>query len=133
MFEILQHTADIRIAVSASSVGELFADALLGLMEVIGGEPANGETIAETLSLQAVDHTALLVDFLNEALLRCHLRKQRYTGVSFTALSETALVASLQAVRAGEFHEDVKAVTYHEADVRCGPDGRWGTMLVLDI
>lgn len=133
MYEILQHIADVRISVTAASVEELFADALLALMEVIGGEAAGSDIITEALTLQSVDRTGLLVDFLNEALLRCHLRRQRYTAASFSTLTGTSLVASLQAVRIGDLHEDVKAVTYHEADVRRADDGQWVTMLVLDI
>lgn len=133
MYEILQHTADIRISLTAPALEELFADALLALMEVIGGDPVSEEVVHETMRVDSVDQTALLVDFLNEALLRCHLRRQRYTAASITSLTETVLVASLQAVPVARVHEDVKAVTYHEADVRRGADGQWMTMLVLDI
>jgi len=133
VYEILQHTADIRISLTAPALEELFADALLALMEVIGGDPVSEEVVHETMRVDSVDQTALLVDFLNEALLRCHLRRQRYTAASITSLTETVLVASLQAVPVARVHEDVKAVTYHEADVRRGADGQWMTMLVLDI
>jgi SHS2 domain-containing protein len=133
VYEILQHTADIRISLTAPTLEELFADALLALMEVIGGHPVSEEVVHETMRVDSVDRTALLVDFLNEALLRCHLRRQRYTAASISSLTETALVASLQAVLVADVHEDVKAVTYHEADVRRGADGQWMTMLVLDI
>ncbi len=131
MYEILQHTADIRISVTAPSIDALFAEALLALMEVMGGE-ALSAPVEETLTLHSIDRTSLFVDFLNAALLRCHLRRQRYTSASFSRLTETSLAATLHTVPISEFAEDVKAVTYHEADVRCGPDG-WTTDLVLDI
>ncbi len=72
MYEILQHTADIRISVTATTVEELFAESLLALMEVVGGEAVSG-VFEETVTVSSVDRTALLVDFLNEALLRCIL------------------------------------------------------------
>lgn len=133
MYEIVQHTADIRLLISAATVEALFEDALLGLMDVIGGETARGSERREEVRLETVDRTALLVDFLNHALLQCHLRHERYTAASFASLSETSLVATLTSVPAGAFHEDVKAVTYHEANVRRGEDGEWRTSIVLDI
>ncbi|MGZ4810536.1 MAG: archease [Thermoanaerobaculia bacterium] len=131
MYEILQHTADVRISVIAATVEELFEESLLAVMEIVGGEAISG-AIEETLTVSSVDRTSLLVDFLNEALLRCHIRHQRYTGSSFSTLTETTLAASLHAVRISEFVEDVKAVTYHEAEVH-RVDGMWKTHLVLDI
>ena len=130
MYEVLQHTADIRLRVTASTLEELFSDALRGLMDVMHGATSAGERI-ETIELDSVDVTALLVDFLNEVLVRAHVKRRSYSA-SFTALSETHLAATLASVPAEEFEEDVKAVTYHEAEVR-RDGGGWTTMLVLDI
>ncbi|HEY6138720.1 MAG TPA: archease [Thermoanaerobaculia bacterium] len=130
MHEILQHTADVRLHVTASTLEELFADALRGLMEVMHGTTGGAEE-TEQVEVESVDVTALLVDFLNEALVRAHVRRRSFTGASFASLTETRAAATLTSVPA-EFEEDVKAVTYHEAEVRRGEDG-WTTMLVLDI
>ena len=130
MFEILQHTADVRLRVTASTLEELFADALRGLMAVMHGTASAGAR-TEEIELDSVDITALLVDFLNEALVRAHVHRRSFTGASFAALTETHVAATLTSVPAA-FEEDVKAVTYHEAEVRRDGDG-WTTMLVLDI
>jgi SHS2 domain-containing protein len=132
VYEILHHTADIRIRVTAASLEELFSDALRALMDVMHGAPASGDEATEPIELGSVDLTALLVDFLNEALVRAIVRRRAYTGVSFASLGETHLAATLTSVPASSFDEDVKAVTYHEAEVRRSGDG-WTTMLVLDI
>jgi len=130
MHEILQHTADVRLHVTGSTLEELFVDALRGLMEVMHGAMEGAEE-TEQVEVESVDVTALLVDFLNEALVRAHVRRRSFTGASFASLTETRAAATLTSVPA-EFDEDVKAVTYHEAEVRRGEDG-WTTMLVLDI
>jgi SHS2 domain-containing protein len=132
MYEILQHTADVRLRVTASSLEELFADALRGLMEVMHGASVAGGEETESIELDSVDLTALLVDFLNEALVRAVVRRRTFTGASFESLGETHLSATLTSVPAVSFDEDVKAVTYHEAEVRRSGEG-WTTMLVLDI
>src|ERR1051326_2448907 len=85
----------------------------------------------ETIELDSVNVTALLVDFLNEALVRAVTRRVLFTGASFASLGERHIAATLTSVPA-EFEEDVKAVTYHEAEVRRDGNG-WTTMLVLDI
>ena len=134
MYEILQHTADVRLRVTASSLEELFADALRGLMEVMG-TPVGAPSVrpeTEELDLDSIDLTALLVDFLNEALVRALVRRRCFTGASFASLGETHLSATLTSVPAASFDEDVKAVTHHEAEVRRSGEG-WTTMLVLDI
>ena len=132
MYEILQHTADVRLRVTASTLEELFSDALRGLMAVMGGNVVGAHGVRpENVEIESVDVTALLVDFLNEALVRAHVQRRSFTGASFASLTETHLAATLMSVPA-EFEEDVKAVTYHEAEVRCGDNG-WTTMLVLDI
>jgi SHS2 domain-containing protein len=134
MYEILQHTADVRLRLTASSLEELFADALRGLMEVMGAPVAAHSVRPETesIELDSVGLTALLVDFLNEALVRAVVRRRSFTGVTFASLGETHLSATLASVPAVSFDEDVKAVTYHEAEVRRSGEG-WSTMLVLDI
>jgi len=130
MYEILHHTADIRLRVTASTLEELFADALLGLMSVMG-TPAPGAH-SEDIALDSVNVTALLVDFLNAALVRALVQRRLFTGARFAALGETYLAGTLTSAPAEELDEDVKAVTYHEAEVR--RDGEsWTTMLVLDI
>jgi len=132
MYEILQHTADVRLRVTASSLQELFADALRGLMAVMHGAPVAGGEETESIELDSIDLTALLVDFLNEALVRAVVSRRGYTGASFASLGETHLSATLTSVPAASFDEEVKAVTYHEAEVRRSGEG-WTTMLVLDI
>jgi SHS2 domain-containing protein len=135
MYELTQHTADIRILVVAPSVEDLFRDSLLGLMHYIAGDlpsPRFPASARNDIAVEAPDRTALLVDFLNEALLRSHLDRVIFGGVTFASLTDTSLTATLAPVDA-EMAEDVKAVTYHEADVRQQADGQWTTTIVLDI
>src|SRR5205823_8260359 len=87
MYEILQHTADVRLRVTASSLEELFADALQGLMAVMG-TPVGAHSVrpeTEEIELDSVDLTAVLVDFLNEALVRALVGRRRFTGASFAS------------------------------------------------
>ena len=133
MFELVHHTADVRLRVEAPTVEDLFRDAVRGMYAVMRGSPAAGERVQRTIAVDdSADTTALLVDFLNEVLNRAHIGRELFDSVTFTRFEERSLTAELTGTADAEFEEDVKAVTYHEAEVRFVND-RWQTMLVFDL
>ena len=133
-YKILEHTADVRMIVQADSLERLFSEAVFGMMKIIEPKADNNkEVIQRTIALEAVDATALLIDFLNEVLLETHLHKEVYNEVIFKSLSEHSLEAKLSGFIAKSLGEDIKAVTYHKADVKKKKDGTWETMLIFDI
>jgi SHS2 domain-containing protein len=131
LWAVDHHTADVRVRVAAATLEELFADAVRGLTEVMHPAGAGAPAAAE-IELDALDATALLVDFLNEVLTRSHIEHAAFAEARFASLTETALRATIWGARVEGFEEDVKSVTYHEARVvRDG--GAWRVTLVLDI
>ena len=133
-YKIIPHTADVRLHVNAANQKALFRDALQGLMGVMDPKIVNRKSqIVRPFTLHAVDRTALLIDFLNEVLTQAQTEKETYRAMRFTKLADTELEAELTAFPVSEFGEDVKAVTYHEANVRQNAQGEWETRLVLDI
>lgn len=131
MFELIAHTADVRLRITSETLEGLFADALQALTEFMQPEYLD-EPSSTAIELEAADTTSLLVDFLGEVLTKCHVRLEAYTSVAFASLTATSLRATVTGRRVRAFEEDVKAVTYHEAEV-VQQDGGWSTMLVLDI
>ena len=129
MWRVDQHTADIRIRVEAPALDELFADAMRALAGVMHPIGTAGERVDATIEVEASDLTALLVDFLNEVLTRAHIERAAFTETEFASLTETSLRVTIRGARCEGFEEDVKAVTYHEAEVTPA----WSTTLVLDI
>ena len=133
MFELIHHTADVRVRVSAASLEELFRAAVLGMYAVMRGEARGGEPVTREIAVDdSADTTALLVDFLNEVLNRAHIGRELFDSIEFTRFEETSVTATLKGTAPAEFEEDVKAVTYHEAEVR-RENGTWTTMLVFDL
>jgi SHS2 domain-containing protein len=129
--QIVEHTADIRLRVEGSSLAELFREAILGMYEIMRARGGSG-AVARTVALDAPDTTILLVDFLNEILSRAHIAGEIFDSARFERLSATEVRAELSGLAAAEFDQDIKAVTYHEADVR-ESNGLWSTTLVFDI
>lgn len=129
----LEHTADIRMKVSGSTLEELFHDALLGMVATM--KPAQlqeSKKIKRKIKINAQDTTALLIDFLNEALVWMHTEREAYTDARFM-ITEGSLEAELEGYRADSFNDDIKAVTYHEANVKKDENGIWTSNIIFDI
>lgn len=131
-FEILGHTADLRLYVTGHTLEELFRNALKGMASVI--KPGiEGKSSKREIEIHSEDTTALLVDFLNEALYLSNVHKEVYTDASFRSMSEVTLEGELSGAPVSEFDEDIKAVTYHEAEIAQNTDGYYEVTLVFDI
>jgi|LJSS01.1.fsa_nt_gb SHS2 domain-containing protein len=134
-FELRPHTADIRVLLWAETFPELFQIAVVALAEVLlpqGCQHVRRYPLRRRVELTAPDRTALLVDFLSEVLLYSQIKKALCCRVRFRHITETELAGMLYGVRVEGFVQDVKAVTYHEAEIRHLPHGYEAT-LVLDV
>lgn len=144
-FEILEHTADLRLRVFGSSPKKLFENALYAMAYVqkkdIVEQSAVGKLlgrikrrqISEDLVVESMDYNTLLIDFLNEVLSLSDAQNAVFFKVKFSKFSETGIEAKVYGVKVDDFDEDIKAVTYHEVDVKKLGSGRWETLLVFDI
>ncbi|HEX9981880.1 MAG TPA: archease [Thermoanaerobaculia bacterium] len=134
MFVIEAHTADVRLRVHAPTREALFVEAMRGLYGVMQAVPAaEARPVSRELTIDSINTTGLIVDFLNEILMRLQTSRELFTEAVFSALTDTDAVCTVTGLAPAVVEEDVKAVTYHEADVRQEPDGSWTTVLVLDI
>lgn len=133
VYEVLEHTADVRLRVRGGTREEVFVSALLGLMHVLAPEAGRCEKVrSRSVSIDSEDLSYLLVDFLNEALWLALVHREAYDEVRIRLLEDSTMTAELSGHPVLSFGEDVKAVTYHEADLR-EHDGAWETTLVLDV
>lgn len=133
MFEILEHTGDIRIGVSAPDLEGLYRDAARGLMTLLlPRESESPERIEHTLTIESADPTCLLVDFLNDVLWTAVTNIESYDEVELESISERSLTAIIRGRTVESFGDEIKAVTYHEAEIRREGD-KWQTNLVFDV
>ncbi len=133
-YSFRKHTADIRMNVRGKTLEELFQDALSGMVKIMSRTRLReARAVKREIAVEAPDATALLVDFLNEALALMHTECEAYTAVRFRSLSGRSLKAELEGYKIESFDEDIKAVTYHEADVKKNNKGEWETILIFDI
>jgi SHS2 domain-containing protein len=133
-YTFLEHTSDIRMQVSGKTLAELFSDALLGMVKIMNPvETQEKKLIKRKVEVEAPDTTALLVDFLSDALAWMHRERGIYTRVQFQTITERALLAELEGSKTESFGVDIKAVTYHEANVQKAESGEWSTVIIFDI
>ncbi len=133
--DYLSHTADVRMRLKADSVKELFEAALEGMNKIIMGREYYQKqklTITENIALTSQNLTTLLIEFLNEVLTRSHTHKALFGAIQINQLSETEISASVSGYHVEEFHEDIKAVTYHEADVHRNNEKQYETIILFD-
>jgi SHS2 domain-containing protein len=133
--ELLEHTADVGLRVWAPTLEELFAEAAVGLVDVMGSATA-GPGRRERVRIEAPDLHALLVDWLSEVLFLFEARGFVPIAASVRLRSEPwRLDATLDGVGAEGFEQHgpaVKAVTYHGLEVQERP-GRCEARVYLDV
>lgn len=129
----VDHTGEIELEIHAAGEGEVFAEAMAALGELVGerAEPGGGEPVVREVSATAPDWASLLAEWLGElvylaeregfvpqAARRLELRRGR---VRATVVGRLASVPHL-----------VKAVTYHRLGM-WEDDGAWRARVVFDV
>jgi SHS2 domain-containing protein len=137
-FEVFEHTADVGVHVSASTVDGLFAEAGRAIVALIVENPGAVELRQTvTIELEAEDIEGLFVDWLRELIFRFetgHLLLRAF------AISISPDARRLRADCRGETADwsrhlpgnELKAVTYHQLRVARTPSG-WEADVILDI
>lgn len=143
-FELIPHTADIQIRVYGATMNDLFRNALIGMFQAIGPQAAGCTRIGDRvqcptlpeqhdIEVTSIDRTALLIDFLSQAVALSDIHNQAYLDVVIKELTDTHIKATVQGVNVQGFEVvEIKAVTYHDAHIR-QIDGIWQVDIVFDI
>lgn len=132
--QILSHTADVRLRAEGSTLEELFCAALEGMAEILEARIMKHESrIKKNIEIRSSDQTALLVDFLSETLAQSHIEKAVFDAVKFIKLSNEEFEAEISGERVDGFGEDIKAVTYHGAQIIKNDAGNYGVTILFDI
>jgi SHS2 domain-containing protein len=112
VYQWVDHTAELQLAIEAASEREVFADALRALSELLGLEALAAAPERRTVEVEASDRAALLAGWLDELVFLAESDGFVATSLESIELTEVAL----SAVVAGSLGEPpplVKAVTYH--------------------
>ena len=133
-FEELEHTADLEIRVWGEDLGSLFRQSATGMIQLSGVEGlAEGiSSVQQNISLEAMDYEGLLILFLEELLYRLTEDYMVYEIQELSISSEYTLKARLTGAQIKSYQRDIKAVTYHNLNIRTTADG-YEVNIVFDI
>lgn len=132
-YEILEHRADFKIRAFGKTKEELFLNGLLGMEDFLKPELKNQKSERRNIKIKSIDLSALLVDFLSEALYLIQINKEIYGSSKFVKFSENELECEFFGQKVEKFKEDIKAVTYHDLNISQRKDGIWETVILFDI
>jgi SHS2 domain-containing protein len=138
-YRILPHTADVAIAVTGSTLGEMLENAAYGMFDLMFDLAAFDPSREVVFEVAADNPTELLVDVLSDLLYRsetgdlafCEFAAETArSGAGEVAVSMLARGAPLAGAEL--VGPPIKAVTYHGLQV-AATDGGWEAEIVFDV
>jgi SHS2 domain-containing protein len=131
MYTEIEHTADYAIRVHGADLAGLFLDSARGMYFLIGGRVELMPTSRE-LRLTAPDAETLLVEWLEELAFLLETECEMAGEIQFRDIQLTQLVAHLQTGPAIGVIRLIKAVTFHDLEIRSSTRGFEAT-IVFDV
>ena len=130
-YQEIDHTADWALTVWAPDLPGLVEQAARGMFTLSGVVLAPSPRVVRTLSLTGFDPEHLLVTFLSEILFIGEEEGLGFDEFHLT-LTELSLSATLSGAPIASQQKEIKAVTYHDLQVRSTPRGLEVT-IVFDV
>ena len=130
MHEWRSHTAEIELAIDAETPEQVFVEAAAALSELIS-LARDGEEARHEVALEASDHAALLVEWLQELIFLADTESFVPEQVDELRLESHAIRATVVG-RRSEVEPLVKAATYHQLQFTC-VNAIWQARVVLDV
>ncbi len=131
-FEELEHTADWKIRVWGKDYADLFRNAALAMYAIMGEYEPTDIRVTRTLTVEGVDYPSLLVAWLNELLFYTEVYDEVVDDVDILHITPTRLEAHVYGFVARIQSNKIKAVTYHDLEIREREDGV-EAIIVFDV
>jgi SHS2 domain-containing protein len=134
-FTELEHTADILVRVTGSSLEDLFAESARAMFSCMQDRRRSG-AVERTISLEAADSDALLHDFLSELLFVAEVDNLVFSDIT-VSISGTALRATAygeqfdRSVHAGG--TEIKGISYYGLQIRREQDHHFVVEVLFDV
>lgn len=138
-FKFVDHTADIAVEISGSSLNDLFeAGAEAWLLSIVDEIKVEDDDVIE-LELSASSREELLVTFLNELNYLLITKKWLCTSIQSLKIFDDTGACELSAELKGiklkndlKLKQEIKSVTYHKLEI-IERDDKYSTLIVFDI
>jgi len=137
-FQVLEHTADLKIRATGQTIEQMFANMAYGMFLNLMGEQEFLKTVDSTqdlvtqkIDIKAHDKEAMFIDFLNELIYLSDINNEIYFQFDLK-IEETSIKGELKGKKVERFKYEIKAVTYNDLIVK-EDNGTWVGEVVFDI
>jgi riboflavin kinase/FMN adenylyltransferase len=131
-YEEIDHTADVGIRVRGRDLAELFANAAYGMFSLMLDVDHLPQTLSRQVEVESFDVETLLVDWLSELNYRREMAGEVYNRFDIREISPTRLKATVSGTNGVRPHKLVKAVTFHDLEIKQTSDG-YEAVIVFDV
>jgi len=135
-YKIIDHTADFGLHVFGTDPQDLFANAARAMFELITDPQTVNATQSLTVTVEGVDWPDLMVNWLRELLYLWAGRQLLVGAIDIQQASDKKITAIIAADRFDPqrhpVQTEIKAVTYHEIQVKCESTG-WEAKIIFDV
>lgn len=130
-FEEVPHTADWSMKVWAEDLPALFVAAAQGMNSMTGMQITAGPRVNRPFEYEGGDTETLLVAFLSELLYLQELEQLGFDSFQ-VEIQGNSLRAEMQGAQLVALAKPIKAVTFHDLEIRRTPSG-FETNVVFDV
>ena len=119
-YEILEHTADLRIKAQGKNLKELFSNMAYGLCEKMLGKDLGSLKSKDLRLIETHGNNleSVLVNFLNEIIFQADTNKEIYTDFQIEKLSDTHIKVTAKSTKVSEKRLGVKAATFYQLEIK---------------
>jgi SHS2 domain-containing protein len=122
-FEEINHTADRAFRVTGRDMAALLENAARAMQALEGLPPSTEASAAREIEVEGIDRETLLVNWLNEILFIEQADRLVCTGFRIYELKNHHVRAHVETREAERRLRQIKAVTFHNLEVRETPKG----------
>lgn len=123
-FRIVEHTADWSISVRGADFAHLLVSAAYGMSSLLVDDVASlALTGEETVDVEAFDRESILVEWLSELAYLAEREGLVFRQFDIHEATPTNVRATVRGARVSQMHKHIKAVTYHNLEVKQTSDG----------
>ena len=138
-YELLEHTADIRIMVKGAELKDLFANAARAMFDIISDQrPKTTDQRLKnkkfTIKQKAESLDELFVNWLNDLLSLSSAKELIFSDFKIKKINEKEIEAQVSGRPAADYeiNTEIKAATYHQLRIEKKKAG-WEAEVVLDV
>ncbi len=131
-YEILEHTADLKIRAFGRLLEELFNNILAAMVEATKPIIIDQTASVEEIKIKAENLENLLIDFLSEVIYQTDLNDVVYTKAEFKKITEKGLEGKTFGQKIKTFETEIKAITWHELEIK-KINNLWQATVVFDV